>query len=52
MGKINIPMDKPFLAAGGSHPLIVWRHGKLIYYLVGDSMDSAKGAANLLSAQG
>ena len=34
--------------AGKAHPLVLWRHGGMMYYLVGDSMDVTERAAQTL----
>jgi hypothetical protein len=53
-GQVAIDPDKPYLAAGADkpHPMIVWRHDGLVYYIIGDSLESVDGAAALLRARG
>jgi hypothetical protein len=53
-GQVPIDADKPSLIAGADkpHPMIVWRHEGLVYYIVGDSFDGVDGAAALLRSRG
>jgi hypothetical protein len=53
-GQVSLKPDQPYVAAGGDkpHPMIVWRHSGLVYYLMGDSLDSVDQAAGLLRSRG
>lgn len=46
----NIEPDRVYVEAGKTldHPVIVWRSGGLIYYLVGDSLEDAHQAVDAL----
>ena len=46
------PDQAYYVEAGGSHPLIVWRQGDMIYYLVGNSLTNTDRAAQKLRLVG
>ncbi|MEX0774879.1 MAG: hypothetical protein WD042_04090 [Phycisphaeraceae bacterium] len=49
----NVTPNTPYVATscGSAHPLILWRHNGLIYYLVGDRADHAQQAVGILASR-
>lgn len=49
----DIEAGKLYAAAPGKdqHPLLMWRRGEVIYYLIGDDADKVREAARLLAAK-
>ncbi len=50
----HIESDKVYWATSdeAAHPMVVWRHNGMIYYLVGDSPQAVKDASNVLLVSG
>jgi anti-sigma factor RsiW len=53
-GSSALPLDQPLHLTGArsAHPMIVWRHAGMIYYLVGDSSTAVERALATLAAAG
>ena len=49
-GRLELTPGRLYVAADerAAHPLLIWQHGELVYYLAGDSMRAVERAANHL----
>ncbi|QQE10596.1 hypothetical protein JD969_13940 [Planctomycetota bacterium] len=52
-GRFEVKPDQVYTVNDGSkaHPILLWKEGTMLYYLVGDSMEVTKKAMNVLRTQ-
>ncbi len=53
-GKLLLEPDRPYHVTGkrAAHPILVWKHGDMVYYLVGDSDAAVEEAVATLAHAG
>jgi anti-sigma factor RsiW len=52
--QVKIEPDRLYTAVDGTqpHPILIWRTGGMVYYLVGDAMDTVENAEKIVRARG